>query len=96
MRDDTKISRSLNWIAPAGAPARDFSDFGKAIISGLDIYTGPTTKLPIIRLENLAAIRTWARENNIQVSNRGRIPNDVVASYLRDRKQASAGALRSR
>jgi hypothetical protein len=33
------------------------------------------------------AVRTWARENGIDIKDRGRVPADVVAKY-----QASAGA----
>jgi Lsr2 len=28
-----------------------------------------------------SAVRTWAREHGIQISNRGRIPADVLAKY---------------
>jgi hypothetical protein len=34
-----------------------------------------------------AAVRTWAREQGIDIKDRGRVPADIVAKY-----QASAGA----
>jgi hypothetical protein len=37
----------------------------------------PTRRDPV----QVAAIRTWARENGYPVSDRGRIPNDVEAAY---------------
>jgi hypothetical protein len=37
------------------------------------------------------AVRAWARENGIDIKDRGRVPADVVAKY-----QAAAGALAAR
>lgn len=39
---------------------------------------------PTVDREQNQAIRDWARKNGMQVSDRGRIPSDVLAAYHRD------------
>jgi len=40
----------------------------------------PTTA-PLRRHRDLAAVRTWAREQGFEVSDRGRVPRDVQQAY---------------
>jgi hypothetical protein len=42
---------------------------------------GRTKRRTTAHRQHSAAIRSWAKESGIEVSDRGRIPADVVASY---------------
>lgn len=37
--------------------------------------------LPARKRHDLSAVRTWAREQGLKVSERGRIPSEVIAKY---------------
>ncbi len=60
------------FLAPYLEHARRVGDGGRA---------SRRRRLPGQPREDTQAIRRWAREQGYQVSNRGRIPNDVVAAY---------------
>lgn len=42
-----------------------------------------TTKKPANKATNTTAIRTWAKEQGLEVSDRGRIPNDIAEAYAK-------------
>ncbi len=68
------------FLAPYLEHARQISDGDRA---------GRRRRPPQQPREDTQAIRGWAREHGYQVSNRGRLPTDVVAAY-----QAAHGGTR--
>ncbi len=60
------------FLTPYLEHARQVGDGGR---------TGPGRRQPRQPRPDTEAIRRWAREHGYQVSDRGRLPTDVVAAY---------------
>src|SRR5512142_2424288 len=71
-RSEAHAAQLDEFLAPYLEHARRVSDGGRA---------GRGRRPPRQTREDTQAIRQWAREQGYQVSDRGRIPTDVVAAY---------------
>lgn len=80
---DSNASKLREAFAPWVAHARKANGTTRRLTS--------TAGRPRADKEQLAAIRTWAQSNGYSVSNRGRIPANVVTAYhQRDSKTDNA------
>lgn len=60
------------------------------------VAAGPSAAPAPADRERSRAIRAWATENGYQISERGRIPSDVVAAYEQAELQAAKPAAQAR
>jgi hypothetical protein len=56
-------------------------DFKQYTQAGRRLGRQPAGRRPAARREDTAAVRTWAKDNGHEVSERGRIPAAVIAAY---------------
>jgi hypothetical protein len=76
-----EIDLTPNNAAKLRNQLADFVDSGRRTGGRVKRGTAPTGATPAANREQTKAIRDWARQNGFELSDRGRIPSNVIEAF---------------